>query len=1233
MRSAILLIDRLLATFFSMKRFFTIFLLIIPLFITVFAQDTKENADFKLAINLYNDKLYDLALEQFHAFINLYPNTAQGIEARFYLGLTQSKLGKHDDARFTFQNYALTYPDNLKAPEAWMNAAEEYAAMKNELEAAMAFERVKTFHPRSEFAPAALLKAADYYEKLGDKENTRRVLRILTQEYTSGEVLPARLRLSDMLKAEGQFELARLECKRVVDATNDPLLKSRALLLMGQALTGLGKTSEAEVAIADVAKNYKSTPSYYEALFTLGVLKNLAGNTDEALSSWRTLADDSIKAPRQLRQNALLEMAEVNNRLRAFPRALTLFERASDIRANRNGEALYKAGVAAEKIGDAAKAAQYYSRALTDSLGKADRRALLIGAFKAAQITKNYADAVRLVNQYRQQFPADNNLPRLLVEGTRIASAELHDPKTAIDFCEWLIEHFPSCEGVDDATLELGLARKNLGDLDGAIAVLENLERRYPSSEFISTAQKEIRLMKAFDQRGNETSLQKLALLVGDVIAQKSKGNLAYRLAEIYFHDLKDYQLAADQYAYSLSVDLEDALRPTAWLRQAQSYELLALRGAEKNGKSKEYLSKAIALYDSLAAHCLAGELRDQALVTSFTLRLQLTEKAEELRILGTEFLSKSSGARGRDVALLLLGDSYLHAKNYEGAILTYKLLLEKYADRETAPSAQFQMGIALDGMMEKDSAGRVLDQFLDRNPNHPKSAEAAAYLAKASADSGKLIRALNYYDMLEKRYFYSPLNVNLDLRRAEAYFLAKDYQHTIDFYEHGLERLRNDYFVVNIDPEVERSIIFTLGVCNERMGNRPAAKKWYAEYVTRDQTTDRAGQAFYALASMAKAENSIDLATKYLQEVGRLSSKSGGQNTSIAMETAEMLFRNEQYSDAIAKYKEAAAEVKSDSIKQYLQSRVIVSYFRLENLKEADKRAVDFLKSNPGAYNSAAEFEFERGKYQVRKEDLVKAKERFDNVVRSYPKAPIVPEALYWTARVYELDQKLPQAVQVYDSLLRYYPNSDIVSRVHLSVGNVYYGLEQWDAASKQYRFLLDHEEMAPDLIPLAMSNLIMTYKEMELFDGALELTRKYIDRFPNDPDLIDKKIDIGVLYQKLGYYDQSILQLQSLIEAGNADLEAELRYYIGEAYFYKGEYQQSILEFLKVPYLVSKKGKIDWISTSYYMAGQSYEKMSKYDQAMTMYKQILERRDTDAQFKTAAQKEIDRVKTILGK
>jgi tetratricopeptide (TPR) repeat protein len=1116
-----------------------------------------------------------------------------------------------------------------------MNAAEESAALKNDREAAMAFERVKTFHPKSKLAPIALSKAADYYEQLGDKENAHRVLRMLIQEYTTAEVLPARLKIAEMFNAEGQYEQARQECKRVADATDDAQLKARALLLLSQSLIGLGRNSEADEAVSDIAKNFKSTSSYYHALFTLGVLKNMAGNTDGAMAAWKSLAEDSSKAPKQLRQDACIEMAEANNRGRLYSRALSMFERASEIRGLRNGEALYKAGIAAEQTGDLAKAAQCYSRACNDSLGNADRRAVIVGAYKAAKITKNYAEAVRLVNYYRQQFSSDVNLPRLLVEGAHIANAELNDPKTAIEFCEWLRENCSASEWIDDATFVLGEARKKSGDVDGALDAFENLQLRYPSSEFVLDAQTQIRLIKAFDQRSKDTSLQKLALLVGDVIAQKSKGNLAYRLAEIYFFDLKDYNLAAGQYAYALSVDLEDALRPSAWFKQAQSYELLALKEGKIRPQGKEYIFKAISFYDSLAVHFPAGELTDQAVVAAFTLRLQLTEKAEDLRTLGTEFLSKSSGTRGRDVALLLLGDSYFFARNYESAILTYRLLLEKYSDRKTAPSAYYHLGVSLDEIMEKDSALQVIDQFLSQNPNSPYSAAAAAYLAKAAADSAQLTKALSFFDLLEKRYFYSPLNSNIDILKADAYFIAGDFKNAFDWYERGWKRMRSDFFAVTGDPNVERSIVFKLGVCSEKLGDHATAKKYFADYVTMDQTTERAGQVYYALASIAKAENNIDAATMYLQNVSRITAKTGGQRASVAIETAELLFRNEKYSAAIEKYNEALSHITNDSLKFYAQSRVIVSYFRLDNIKEADKRAAEFVKANhAGAYSFSAEYEFERGKYFIRKEDFVKAKERFDNVVLSYRGTPIVPEALFWIARVHESDQKMQQAVQVYDSLLRNFPNDNIIPRVRLSLGNAYYSLEQWDNASKQYRFILDNEHQSPpDLVPLAMSNMIMTYKEMELFDGALELTRKYIDRFPSDPDLIDKKIDLGVLYQKLGYYDQSILQLQSLIEAGNADIEAELRYYIGEAYFYRGEFQQAVLEFLKVPYLVAKRGKIDWISTSYYMAGQSYEKISKYNQAMTMYKQIVDRKDTDAQFKTAAQKEINRVKAILKK
>src|SRR3989304_1413951 len=86
-----------------------IMLLQIVPFLPSRAQDSRENADFNLAINLFNDRMYDLASQQFKQFIAAYPNTSQGIEARFYLGQVQMQLKQCDDRRPTFQNFALSY--------------------------------------------------------------------------------------------------------------------------------------------------------------------------------------------------------------------------------------------------------------------------------------------------------------------------------------------------------------------------------------------------------------------------------------------------------------------------------------------------------------------------------------------------------------------------------------------------------------------------------------------------------------------------------------------------------------------------------------------------------------------------------------------------------------------------------------------------------------------------------------------------------------------------------------------------------------------------------------------------------------------------------------------------------------------------------------------------------------------------------------------------------------------
>ena len=1193
-------------------------------------QDTKENADFKLAVSLYNDKLYDLALEQFRQFVATYPNTQQGIEARFYLGLAQMRMDQYDDARLTFQNLALAFPDHPKAPEAWWSVAEAYVATNNVREAALAFERVRTFQPKSKIAPAALMKSSEYFELAKDRENAKRVLRTLIQEYGSSDVvLPARLRLAQMYLPDNQFELARAESKRVVDASKDPALKAQAYVAMAKALAGLGKLEEAEGALNEVVKNDRSTTSYAPALLFLGSLQRDAGRLNDAMNSWRAVANDTARSHSSDQQDALIEMGDSYSVRGEYGQALPLYEKAGAIKEVRWGEASYKAGVCAERTGSLVKASDNLRQALADTSRYVDHHAVLMTAARVAAEAKSYQESVKLSLAFYDRSRSDPHAAEVLLEAASVSRDHLQDYRQAINLYETVLREFPASASVDDAQFGYAEALRQSGQLGLALQAYEALETRYPASEFVAAAREAEEEVRTFQLKDEKQGLEKLALLIGDVIAGGSKGDLAYRLAEFYFYDLKEYDRAASQFRAALEAGLPENNQIAAWYHQAKSYEYLAERGeAGQSRLASDAALHAIAAYDSLLRKYPANEFLNDAVIARLKLKLQLTTAVSDVRSIGVEFLKNYPTATRRDLFHFALGEAYRRLKADEDAEMLYGWVLQDRPSTELAANALYRLGEALYAIGSQDTASVVLSDYLTKYPNHEFSARAAWTLAQYSAGKGESSQAIALYEKIDQSYSYTDFSRNLDVARGDAYFAAGQFADAIESYQRFLHSAGDDPLS---RAHVPREVLFNLASCYTKTGDRSEAKRYYGQYLVRDETTERAGQAYYALAQIARDENNVSLATEYLQKASRFSSGTAGGLNRAQFEAAELYFKNGEYTNAITRYNDLLQQAKEDTLQQYLQSRVIVSYFRLNNTKEADTRAAAFVRKYRGAERYAAEFEFERGMYFLRKDDGKNAKRFFDNVAKLYSSSLFVAQSLYGNARVAEISGNQAEAIKLYESVLQRYPDDKIAPRAQLSLGNLYYNQEQWDAAARQYKAIVDNQSRSPDLVQYAMNNLIMAYKQLSLFDAALEVTRQYIDRYPDDPDLMDKRVDIGILYQRLGYYDQSIVHLRSLLDNADADLEAEVRYYIGESYFYKGDYQQAILEFLKVPYLITKRTKNDWTSTSYYMAGQAYEKMSKFDQAVTMYKMILQRPGVDATFRTGAQREIDRVNALL--
>ena len=128
-----------------------------------------------------------------------------------------------------------------------------------------------------------------------------------------------------------------------------------------------------------------------------------------------------------------------------------------------------------------------------------------------------------------------------------------------------------------------------------------------------------------------------------------------------------------------------------------------------------------------------------------------------------------------------------------------------------------------------------------------------------------------------------------------------------------------------------------------------------------------------------------------------------------------------------------------------------------------------------------------------------------------------------------------------------------------------------------------------------------------------------------PADPTAFQKRILLGEFFYRLGYYSPAIAHFENLLGEAPADEQAVIRYSIGECYYFKGDFTQAALEYLKVPYLVVRKTEIDWTATAYDAAARSYVKLEKFDLAKDLWQKIIDTPGLDPRFKGEAQKKIE--------
>ncbi|MEW6510766.1 MAG: tetratricopeptide repeat protein [Bacteroidota bacterium] len=1195
--------------------FFLAFLVGVPASLRLFGQSSRENADFKLAINLYNDRLYDLAVEQLKLFIATYPSSSQSVDARFTLGLTELKLKRYEDARLTFQIFALTYQDHPRAPEAWWNVGESYAALRSYREAALAYERVKVFHPRSKIAPEALLKAAHCFLLAGDRDGSRKSLRVLLQEYPSaGAVIAARTQLARMYFEEGNLAQARSELKRVIDGDPSPEARAGALLILGNISAASGRTDQAREQFQEILTKYKSGSAARGARVSLGKLLAGTGDPAGALEQFTLALSGKGEGDSALTREALLGTGDVRAARGDVAGAVTAYEKvlASAPAEEASPEVLWKLALAAARAQMYRKSNDACTRLLgsaaPDPLRKRSRLRLALNA----EEQKNVPLAIRHYEAFVDGAPEDAAAPGILLRVGRLAMASGEYRKAASVF-ELAATRYPTAPTTDDAVAGAGRAYDALKEYDRALQFYRQIDAAFPSSEYRPATDERMRMIEIFESRERDAGVEKLALLVGDVVAEKDRALLAYRLGEIYFNDLKNYAASAAQFANALEAGLAQDRAAEAMLKRAMSLDYLSL-------KDPSQASAAADAYRSYLAAAHQSPHTDEATLALFRLTAgDLVHARKE----AAPLIADSSTFPRKDVVFLTLGRLYEGADSSSMSARCFAGAARVAADSLVGEEAGYRLFLlhARQGLI--DSAYRAGRRLIDEFPRGIHAAEALAQLASLADSLHRPDERATLYRRLMTEYSYTEAAGRSHLPLADALTTAGDHDGALAAYEEIYRQQTDDPMGTG---EADPSLLLALAKTHRAVGHTAEAKRLLVALLARVRTGASAGEALTTLGLMAREEGDREEATEYFRQA-----EAAAPNAPASRVVADALFASGNYGDAITQYARLSLNAASDTERQYCDAQTIVARLRNDDHARAEKEITAFLKKYKNATDDQAQFELEVGHYHFRREDYAAAMKSFQKVTDSFESSPSAPTARYWTAKTLEATDKPKEAIDLLEQLLADRPDAPIIPRVHLALGNLYYGAERWEDAIRNYRAIVENPSPDATLLEPAMSNLIETYEAAGAYDGALTLTRRYLETFPASEDALDKKIKIGILYDRLGYYDQAVLHLQSLLEEAGSELEGEIRYYIAEANYNKGDYQQAILDFLKVPYLVTKKGKIDWTANSLYMSGQSYEKMGRFDQALTMYQQIVDRGGIDESFKSAARKEIDRVKTVL--
>ncbi len=1241
-----------------MMKYLYKFFYIILLPSLLFSQTGDSGNSFVFAKKLYDDKMYDLAAEQFHQFAEQNPNNPKAAEALYFAGLSYFNINEYQNAKKELLYLVLKFPDARDLDQAQFKIAECFQALGELSAAANAYRQVQGFYPRSPLAEQALFMAAKMFFDNKQYDKAIEILYEFLEAYpTSTLYKDAQLLLAESFTGNENYDRAQVELDKILTTTVIGPINAKALLMKANLSYNSRHLQQAEndflmlmnkYAINRYANDREIMKILNEAYYNLGEILRLKGMYEKSNQYLYKISDyeTDSKVLLLIGQN-YFSSTDYSKAIGTFQKIISIPDSTLMITAH------LKIGDSYFALKDYVNAVGSYQHGLELCETNSDNYQSELCNLIYIKISEAYLDlnqpniAISYMKKYRNFMGQGKNIDALDYRIAYLYEAEAEDFERAIRSYFDFMDTYPQSKFIDEA--QFGLARSYEGTDNYAQALVEyqNLMNRYPASEHYSDAEKRITYLRNYYPIGG-SGFRNLSGVIQQLAENNPNTSTLYQLGLTYFKELKDYRASID--LFNKVKDDPNVPKDELIYYRGRAYQLLGERAMVDNQKQSSDLDSAAYNFDLLIENYPENSWADDATFQKIELKKMSLDKSDatyfpQLKEALTSFINKYQASPildkvNFDLGLLLLNNGIKSSIDSLDVYNSFQKIITDYPQSSFIPQAKYYQSQLFYLTKNYDLAHEKMSSFVSNYPNNHRTCEAYFQLAKLSESKEDYLTASNYLKQIITKYFYSDyadsakLNIGYNLTKQQKYAEALTYYMDIyDEFESNTKELENDN--LNDDLNVLQDVIFNMAIILKTVRQNNEAIQFFQKYMIEFPNGKYTDQVLFSLGELfnTSQKDEQSKAIDYLQQLENNHSSSDLFPKSL-IKLGDLSFTQENYEEAKQYYSKALNAQLSDEERAYTFAQEIICLYRTGQIATADEKYKEYRKQFRDEKDKQAEIQLEKGDYFLKDKNFEQAEKIFKDVRSDFKNNPEGIKAEYLLGKLYFILNKDEDALELLTDLITKYPGDQILGEVYLTLGNFYYlQAKQIQNALLAYKNAVEQKGISEQNLKIGMHNLIKCYADLQLWDKAIAFSREFLEKFPLSEDAFEKKIQIGYYYYRLNEYDYAIQLFKKILPEADIDNEPRIQFWIGECYFGKGQFQQAISEYLKIVYF-SKPAKLlsQYKVTAQYQAAISYIKLGKLENAKQLFQRIITEQGAESVFgKPAKEKleEIDRMKT----